>query len=291
MNSEIKKIVVFGDGLSDMGRWGKLTNYQYPPTSQGFYESRWTNGKVWIEHVADSFGLTLNFENNLAMGGATTGTYNINEPLRNLLGLDSTVQLPGMLAQVQEYLTRNTTVDSSTLFVFWAGGHDIGNYLDYGQPDLLQYPPTGNYNFAVELLVKAGTKNFLIGTMPDMGFTPVYYGTDKQTTASELCSALNAGLAELIKINETKNIRFYLFDGAAIFANVGANPEQFGFKYTEAFLPFNIIDFSNPLKESSITVSNKEKGLKPDEFMNWWAVSASAKMHKILADEALKILK
>lgn len=40
MNNQINKIIVFGDGLSDMGRWGKLTNYKYPPADAGFFESR-----------------------------------------------------------------------------------------------------------------------------------------------------------------------------------------------------------------------------------------------------------
>lgn len=290
MKNKIKQIAVFGDGLSDMGRWGKLTNYQYPPASQGFFESRWTNGKVWIELVADSLGLKIDFDNNFAMGGATTGTYNINEPLKSALGLDSTAQLQGMLAQVQQFLNLNQAVDSSILFVLWAGGHDIGSYLDYGQPDLQQYPPAGNYKVAIELLVKAGAKKFLVGTMPDMGFTPVYFGTDKQAMASALCSSLNSGLDELIKTYENTDIQFYVLDGAAIFAKVGSNPGQFGFKYTDAFLPINVIDFSNPLKISDVAITNREKGLNPDEFLNWWAVSASAKMHKILADEALRTL-
>ena len=126
--------------------------------------------------------------------------------------------------------------------------------------------------------------------MPDMGFTPVYFGTDKQAMASALCSSLNIGLDELIKTYENNDIQFFVLDGSAIFANVGSNPGQFGFKYTDAFLPINVIDFSNPLKISDVAITNREKGLNPDEFLNWWAVSASAKMHKILADEALRTL-
>ena len=89
MEQKFSNIVVFGDGLSDMGKWGKLTNCQYPPANKGFYESRWTNGKVWIELVAEKLGLPLSFENNFAMGGATTSAYNINEPLRNALKINA----------------------------------------------------------------------------------------------------------------------------------------------------------------------------------------------------------
>jgi phospholipase/lecithinase/hemolysin len=283
-------IVVFGDGLNDMGRWGKLTNYQYPPASHGFYESRWTNGKVWIEHFADSLGLALSLDNNYAMGGATTGLFNINEPLRSLLELDSTVQLSGMLAQVQTYLASNPKISEKSLLVLWAGGHDIGNYLEYGQPDLQQYPPEANYKQAIELLIKAGAKHIFIGTMPDMGYSPGYFGTDKQAKASGLCQNLNKGLDEIEKTYENTDVRIYKFDGAGVFTKIGMNPAEYGIKYTDAYLPMEIINFMKPLEKTNVAIPNKEKGLNPDEFMNWWAVSASAKVHKIIADEAVKFI-
>ena len=225
------------------------------------------------------------------MGGATTGQYNINEALRDALKLDRTVPLPGMLSQVQNYLDTQPAINEQTLFVLWAGGHDIGNYLDYSQPDLAKYPPAGNYRAAVEMLIAAGAKQFLLGTMPDMGFTPVYYGTDKQSLASELCNNLNIGLRSIQSEYSSKGIQLILLDGARVFAEVGANPAKFGFTHTDAYLPFNIIDFAQPLTNTNIPVPNKEQGLNPDVFMNWWAVSASAQMHRIIATEALSVLK
>ncbi len=288
MPKEINKIIVFGDGLSDMGRWGKLTNYKYPPADAGFYESRWTNGKVWIELLAEKLDIKLTLNENYAMGGATTGYYNINEPLRQALQLDSTVKLNGMLGQVEEFLSSNTLIDDKTLFTLWAGGHDIGSYLDYGQPDLEQYPPSENFKKAVSLLINAGAKNIMIGTMPDMGYTPVYFGTEHQQKASDLCAALNEGIDKIISSYKNSDVKFIKIDGAKIFSEVGMNPAKYGIKYLEPYLPFNIINFSNPLEKTNVDIPNKEKGLNPEEFMNWWAVSASAKMHKIIADEAFK---
>lgn len=290
MKSKFTSIVVFGDGLSDMGKWGEITNYKYPPANKGFYESRWTNGKVWIEHIAERLNLPLSLENNFAIGGATTGTYNINEPLRKALQLDEDIELNGMLSQVQNYLSIKPTINESTLFTLWAGGHDIGSFLDYGQPDLEKYPPSGNYKLAIELLIKAGAKHIMIGTMPDMGFTPAYFGTPNQQKASKLCKDLNEGLEKIFNSYKNSDVKFYKIDGAKIFAEVGANPKKYGFSYTEPYLPFEVIDFTNPLKETTTVIQNKEKKLNPDEFMNWWAVSASAKMHEIISDEAIKVL-
>ena len=287
---QFTSIAVFGDGLSDMGQWGKLTEFKYPPASVGFYESRWTNGKTWIEYFADSLGLELTLKNNFAMGGATTGLYNINEPLKPLLGLDSSVALNGMLAQVKVYLASKPVIDDKTLCVLWAGGHDIGNYIEYGQPDLKEYPPSENYKTAIELLTNAGVKNIFLSTMPDMGFTPMYFGTEKQQKASNLCNSLNEGLQNIEIEYSKKGINIYLFDGAGIFAKIGQNPKDYGIEFIDAYLPYDIIDFSNPLTEPKKEITNKEKGLNPDLFMNWWAVSASAKVHKIITDEAIKFI-
>lgn len=290
MERKFSGIVVFGDGLNDMGQWGKLTNYKYPPAVFGFYESRWTNGKVWVEHFAQSLNLSISLQNNYAMGGATTGLYNINEPLKSALKIDEKTPLLGMLAQVQTYLSSNPKIDDKTLFVLWAGGHDIGNYLEYGQPDLKQYPPANNYKQAIELLVNSGAKNIFVGTMPDIGYSPGYFGTDKQEKASEICQNLNKGLDEIEKSYQNSAIKFYKFDGASLFAKIGMNPALYGINYTEAYLPLSIINFMKPLEKSNVPIPNKDKGLNPDEFMNWWAISASAKVHKIIADEAVKFL-
>jgi thermolabile hemolysin len=227
---QFTNIIVIGDGLNDMGKWGKLTNFKYPPAEAGFYESRWTNGRVWVEHFADSLGLPMSLQNNFAMGGATTGFYNINEPMKTALRLNEKTPLLGMLAQVQTYLATNPNIDDKTLFVLWAGGHDIGTYLEYGQPDLALYPPANNYKQAIELLVKAGTRNIFAGTMPDMGYSPGYFGTDKQVKASGLCQEFNRGLNAIEKNYQNTAVKFFQFDGASVFTKIGMNPTEYGIK-------------------------------------------------------------
>lgn len=291
VKNQIDKIIVFGDGLSDMGRWGQLTNFKYPPVDAGFYESRWTNGKVWVEHFADELNIKLTLNENFAMGGATTGYYNINEPLRRVLQLDSTIKLNGMLGQVADYISANPIIDEKILFTLWAGGHDIGSFLDYGQPDLEKYPPSENYRQAVALLVNAGAKHILIGTMPDMGYTPIYFGTELQTKASNLCAELNNGIEKIFSLYKSSDVNLIKIDGVTIFSEVGMNPAKYDIKYLEPYLPIDIIDFNNPLEKPNVAIPNKDKGLNPDDFMNWWAVSASAKMHKIIANEVIKVYK
>lgn len=284
----ITKLFVFGDGLSDMGQFGRLTNFMYPP-SPPFFEGRWTNGKVWIEHFAENFQLDISFNNNFAFGGATTGYYNINEAMKPALNLNKDFVLPGMLLQVDRLLSANAKLDENNLFVLWSGGHDIGSYLEYGQPDLKQFPPAENYKSAIDKLFNAGARYFMIGGMPDVGFTPAYFGTPKQELASKLSNDLNNSLLRIIDDYTQKGAKFVYIDGAKIFTDAAMDPDKYGFKYlTEAYLPYDYIDFANPLAKVEKEIPNKQKGLNPNEFLSWWAVSASAKMHKIIGDFSIQ---
>jgi phospholipase/lecithinase/hemolysin len=279
------QLIAFGDGLTDMGRWGTLTNNRYPP-SPPFHGGRWTNGPVWAEVLAGKLGIPLKPELNFAMGGATTGHYNINEGLRAALQLDSSVALPGMLAQVEAYLASGT-VDTSALHILWAGGHDIGSYIDYGQPDLATYPPAANYRAAALKLTDAGVRAILLGDMPDVGMTPMYFGTPHQEKASALCRDLNEGLDALTGELRGRGITVVRINAAALFADAGANPGKYGFKeVAQPYLPFDIIDFAAPLAPFSKPIPNQQAGRDPDEFMTWWAVSAGGRMHRLIADSA-----
>jgi hypothetical protein len=61
------RIVVFGDGLTDGGFFGRLTANRYPP-SPPFFEGRWTNGPTWIEVLAAQSGWRLDAKDNHAQG-------------------------------------------------------------------------------------------------------------------------------------------------------------------------------------------------------------------------------
>lgn len=283
-NKKFTNIFVFGDGLSDMGRYGKLTNNQYPP-SPPFYEGRWTNGKVWIENLADSLKINLKPENNFAMGGATTGYYNINEQLRAALKLDSTALIMGLMTQIDLFLSQNAALDTSALYVVWAGGHDFGSYLDYGQPDLKQYPPAENIKTAIEKLQSKGAKYFIVGNMPDISATPAYANSDKKENAKQLVTDFNSAIDKIIADFEKEGkSKIYKVDAFAIFTDIAMNAQKYGFKYwQEAYLPMDYIDFTNPLAPSKYkTVPNADKGMKEDEFISFWGLAAGRKVHELI---------
>lgn len=290
MTLPYSKLVVFGDGLSDQGRFYALTDGRYPP-SPLFLRGRWTNGPTWIEHLSRLAGLPLAQEDNFAQGGATTGAFNINEPLRGALGLDAAAEVRGVLAQVDAYVARDRAVDGRALHVVWAGGHDIGAYLDFGQPDLKAKPPEENIKRAVTTLAKAGAQRFLVGNMPDMSSTPGYAGTPKAAQAREIVDAYNAGLKRVVAgLRVELGVDIVEFDGAAAFADIAAKAAEHGIKHlTEAFLPIDAIDFGAPLSTPKPLPKDRE-GQSPDDYFSFWAVSAGRRVHALLAQKALTTL-
>jgi phospholipase/lecithinase/hemolysin len=283
------KLIVFGDGLSDQGRFGPLTQYRYPP-SPPFFEGRWTNGPTWVELLATEVGIPLHADDNWAQGGATTGYFNINEPLRQALGLAASAPIRGVLQQVDDVLTSTPQLDPHALYILWAGGHDFGAYLDFGQPDVKAYPPEANIKQAIQTLATGGAKHFLIGNMPDLASTPAYAGTDKAPLAKALVESYNTGLQKIARDMRAEGLNILEFDGATVFTEIAMNPASYGINYvTEAYLPYNIIDFNNPLAPVK-PLPEERKGQNPDEFMSFWAVSAGSKVHRALAKRAGQLI-
>lgn len=284
------KLVVFGDGLSDQGRFFALTDGRYPP-SPPFLRGRWTNGPTWVERLARLAGLPLSADDNLAQGGATTGAYNLNEALRAALELDASAPIRGVLTQVDHCVARGA-LDPAALYVIWAGGHDLGAYLDVGQPDLKGHPPEENVRRAVRTLAQAGARHFFVGNMPDLAGTPGYVGTPKAERARELVDAYNHGLRRVARaLRDDEGLDVIEFDGAAAFADIAARAAEHGIQHLhESFLPLDAIDFAAP-RAGARPLPADRQGQDPDAYFSFWAVSAGRRVHALLADAALATLR
>ncbi len=288
----LENIFVFGDGLSDMGRLGYFTNYKYPP-SPPFFEGRWTNGAVWVEYLAEMLGVKLDFSNNFAIGGATTGYYNINEPLKQSLNIDKKVVFSGLANQVEMFLAGKEAVSSKDLYVIWAGGHDIGSYLEYGEPDIIKYPPSLNIKSSILKLYIKGARKFLVGNLPDLLNTPLYANSPSKQTIKDIVNHFNSSIDNIFdSLKLLEGIEIIKLDAFNIFEQIIINHKAYGLdNITESYLPFDYIDFENPLKESKYKELFVTKNrLIEDKYMTFWGISVSNRVHKILAEKALEII-
>lgn len=283
------RLLVLGDGLSDSGRFGVLTDAAYPP-SPPFHDGRWTNGPTWVETLASRLGWDLDPADNLAQGGATTGHLNINEPLRGPLQLGPDAPIRGVLAQV-EVLADRRPLDPAALYVIWAGGHDVGAFLDYGEPDPFRYPPSANVEAAVRILAAAGARRFLLPTMPDVGASPAYAGSDRAGTATAICEALNSGIAVIADgLPGELNVEIIVFDAAAVFISIASDPAAYGITHIgAAYLPDDQIDFANPLRARHEIPAHRT-GVDPDAFMSFWSLAPGRRVHDALAAAAANLL-
>ena len=118
--SNYSSIVCFGDSFSDNGNGSyKITNRTWP-ADPAYYDGRFSNGPVWIEHVAANLSIPLH---DYAFGGATTD----NTLVEGYTGPNSTILVPGVAQQVASFIDAggSQTAISSALFVVFGGFNDI----------------------------------------------------------------------------------------------------------------------------------------------------------------------
>src|SRR5215831_15529088 len=109
---------VFGDSLSDTGNLFRLSGGAdpLPPC----FEGRFCNGPLWVEHLADYLDMPQVSEENFAVGGATTGTFNSNNGLSNKI-------YPGLQNEIDSFLALGpTTEPARALYIVEAGANDFG---------------------------------------------------------------------------------------------------------------------------------------------------------------------
>lgn len=198
--TDIQRIVVFGDSLSDNGNTFALTTElhqdidEFPvvPDPELYWQGRFSNGPVWNEFFAGLVGFLPNKRQgelrqsahylNYAYGGAWAETYQPDDerPMQYKLG-DAWHTLPPSLdSQVETYLTDITTqpdVISHDLIFIWIGGNDYLNQELTGVP-IARLPEASTENVLLSLrlnldkLVAAGAKQIVLLGLPDLGRVP-----------------------------------------------------------------------------------------------------------------------
>lgn len=175
-------IIAFGDSLSDNG------------VADGVGFVRMSDGPVWVDYLAQDYGLTESYIN-FAFSGATSyynnpvgGAYN---PALANTGLLSQVQMIG-------------AIDGNALVTVWAGGNDMLNYAS--NPEL--YNPVlaaGRVGQAIEVLVEKGARNFIV---PNLSYNYI----DDPATAYWM-QVFNLSLSQvLLGLDEIDGLNIYGID-------------------------------------------------------------------------------
>lgn len=231
MSATIDKVIVFGDSLSDNGNvynmlaMAKNVIPLVPliPKNPPYYEGRFSNGLVWVEHLAKSMNVPLV---NYAYGGAwVEGFYDSMQILPPSLG-----------TQIDMYsVTPSTIVDYKMhqhLYVIWAGAND---YLK-GRSDA-EYATTNTVETIAsqaEWLLRMGARKMVILNAPDLSRAPsvIAKGADFAIAMQKMVEQHNIKLsARLDKMRKQyPNANIVYIDVNEDFDDLIVHPEKYQLK-------------------------------------------------------------
>ncbi|MBI3854025.1 MAG: SGNH/GDSL hydrolase family protein [Verrucomicrobia bacterium] len=257
-STPFSRIFVFGDSLSDTGNLFRLSGGFPPPP---YFEGRASNGRLWVEQLADALGMSIAPGDNYAVFGATTGDFNLND------GLNGRVY-PGLLDEIASFTTTRSAAEAQgALFVVWAGANDFFLALATGQaPAVLIGNGVGNTVQAIQQLWQAGARHIMVVNVPDLGLTPFALGLGIGSPLTQLSAAYNQVLNSALDSFASAGIPTIRVDAFALLREMVAQPAQFGFT--------NVTD-------QLIVV-----GGNADEFLFWDRVHPTTKGHAVVAKVA-----
>ncbi|KAH7921926.1 carbohydrate esterase family 16 protein [Leucogyrophana mollusca] len=256
--SKYKTIVSFGDSYTDGGRHDGgplLPPVIIPPNAQA--GGRSTNGKVWVENIADDIGAHLM-------------DYAISSSVVNITLWPSNPRPVDMIQQVALFLNQSNNLDpDTTLYTVFFGINDWedsfidGDHLPeaaqdlLGQMKLLASPPTNARNFLV-------TDVYGRGTTDASGQAWLQSIFDGLTTFHTGSPPLNVAFANYARI----------WDGV-----LGPDPGYQAFGYTNT---------------SSCVIGNGTSTVgscsDPEHYFYWIPGHPSKETHRIMADYVEEVL-
>lgn len=215
-------IYVFGDSYCDVGNIFIATNKATPP-SPPYYNGRFSNGRIWVEHIASARNLpmapSLAGGTDYCLGGAEV-TAAVSTPQGVILSVPQQVVL---------YLSQHSgKADPKALYIILGGGNDIVNANGIGSPQQLGFQIALGISSSELLLRHAGAKNFLIPELFDVGIIPV--AQPNAAFAHQATLATNKSLNDLLFVEELlQGINIRRIHTFSLFQSIVADASHFGF--------------------------------------------------------------
>jgi phospholipase/lecithinase/hemolysin len=213
-------LYAFGDSYCDVGNIFTATGGAEPAAP--YYNGRFSNGPIWLDHVAGLLGVPLKASlqggTDYAFGGAW-----MTAPQTTSAGT-----IPSVPQQVLLYLSQHGgKADANTLYVLEGGGNDILGTTS-GTPDALGYKIAVAIAGSELLLRRAGARHFLIPNLFNVGLLPAAAGNAAFATAAS--AAANKWITLLLVVEERlEGVHILRLDVFSLINAVETDPTHFGF--------------------------------------------------------------
>jgi len=213
-------LYVFGDSYCDVGNIYAATSGAVP--SAPYYNGRFSNGPIWLDHVAGFLGVPLTPSllggTDYAFGGAW-----VTAPQAIPGGF-----IPSVPQQVEIYLQQSGgKADPNALYVIEGGGNDILDTTS-GTPQALGYQIAVGIVQSEQMLRQAGAKHFVIPNLFNVAILPAAAGHTAFAAAAS--SAANKYVKELLEPEEDlPGIHILRMNVFSLMNAVETDPTHFGF--------------------------------------------------------------
>jgi phospholipase/lecithinase/hemolysin len=213
-------LYVFGDSYCDVGNIHAATGGAVPAAP--YYNGRFSNGPIWLDHVAGFLGVPLTASllggTDYAFGGAW-----VTAPQPIAGGF-----IPSVPQQVGLYLQQHGgKADPKALYVIEGGGNDILGTTT-GTPAALAYQIAVGIVQSEQMLRQGGAKHFVIPNLFNVGILPAAVGNAAFAAAAS--TATNKYVSELLgPEEELPGIHIRRMNVFSLMTAVGTDPTHFGF--------------------------------------------------------------
>jgi outer membrane lipase/esterase len=212
-------LYVFGDSYCDVGNISIATQGAEP--GPYYFNGRFSNGPLWVDHVAGFLGLPMKAAlaggTNYAFGGAW-----VTAPQTYPGGT-----IPSVPQQVLLYLSQHgNKADPQALYVLEGGGNDILGTTNIS-PDLLGFEIALGIVDSERILRQAGARNFLIPNLFNVGLLPAAAGNVAFAKAAS--AAANETIDTLLELEPQPHVRILRTDVFSLMNSIETDPTHFGF--------------------------------------------------------------
>jgi outer membrane lipase/esterase len=213
-------IYVFGDSYCDVGNIFLATGGAEP--GPPYYNGRFSNGPIWIEHVAGGLGLpmtpSLAGGTDYAFGGAWATA---PQPIPGGV-------IPSVPEQVGIYLaSHGGKADPNAVYVIEGGGNDILDATG-GSPDALGFKIATAIAESELLLRRAGARHFVIPNLFDVGLIPA--GQANAVFDHAAVVAANEYLNKLLALEDfLEGVHILRLDVYSLLNQLEKDPTHYGF--------------------------------------------------------------